>query len=701
MIFWKDADFTILCENFESRDKNKFKYSNLAAAFDIETSKVNVEGNKKIAFMYIWQLAIEDIVVYGRTWNEFRECIRKVKKELKLSSKYKLIIYIHNLKYEFAFFKNELTIQTSDFLARDKNNIIKCSVENVIVFRDSYSCSEKGLSEIGKEVGIPKLELDYNKIRTQVTPLSIEELNYCANDVKILVEYIRKLKIEYGTIYNIPLTVTQAIKRIINDKCKEENGYAQSLAAKLKDCKKDNFILDKLQKAFIGGLNYFNKDYKGVEESNVTGIDITSSYPAQILLKKFPMTKFNPIEAPKDYKEILNNTYYNSKPLLITFEVSKFDAKYSYLSFLSSDRKKYIKINEKRCKFLGNKLISSQAPIKLCLNDIDFKLFLEFYNFEEEEIIIETVYASHYGYLPKYIIDTIVELYHQKNCLKKKHKKIKKYRKLTYEEKAEYDFIKSLLNRIYGVFVQDPIATNYEFDKLKGVVEEKGEEHINRKCPVLYQWGVWVTSWGRYELLNLFKKITVRLQPNGEENYIDDVLYMDTDSIKYKNKNPYATIVSQYNDKVNKDIKKFCSLNEINFDILKGIGTFDFEEYKCFKTIGLKRYCFIDENDRFEYHISGLPNDNKYFDDLKTNSEKMAAVNVNMELDEETACKHQARYYTQDVETIVEDYLGNVSKVSVKSYCIITDIGFKNKSIDFIIDTAENLDKSGLKKLLK
>ena len=79
----------------------------------------------------------------------------------------------------------------------------------------------------------------------------------------------------------------------------------------------------------------------------------------------------------------------------------------------------------------------------------------------------------------------------------------------------------------------------------------------------------------------------------------------------------------------------------------------------------------------------------------------MAAVNVNMELDEETACKHQTRYYTKDVETMVEDYLGNVSKVNVKSYCIITDIGFKNKSIDFIIDTAENVDKAEFKKLLK
>lgn len=699
MIFWKDADLTALCEKFEERDKNKFKYSNLAAAFDIETSKVNIEGNKKIAFMYIWQLAIEDIVVYGRTWEEFRECIKKLKKELKLSSKYRLIVYVHNLKYEFAFFKKEITIQTSDFLARDKNNIIKCSVENVIVFRDNYSCSEKGLSELGKEVGIPKLELDYNKIRTEITPLSNEELDYSANDVTILVEYIRKLKNKYGSVYNIPLTVTQAVKRIINSHCKEENDYTQSLKAKLKDCKKDNLILDKLQKSFIGGFNYFNKDMQDVEEQNVTGIDITSSYPAQMLLKKFPMTKFTPIEVPKDYNDIVNNMYYNSKPLLITFEVSNLDAKYSYVSFLSSDRENYIIINEKKSKFLGNRLISSQEPITLCLNDVDFKLFLEFYKFEE--ITIHSVYASHYGYLPKYIIDTIVELYHQKNCLKKKHKKIKKYRKLTNEEKAEYDFIKSLLNRIYGVFVQDPVATNYEFDKIKGVVEDKGEERINRKCPVLYQWGVWVTSWGRYELLNLFKKITVRLQPNGEEKYIDDVLYMDTDSIKYKNNKFYNTIVSQYNNKVNKDIKKFCSLNEIDFDILKGIGTFDFEEYKTFKTIGLKRYCFVDQNDRFEYHISGLPNDNKYFDDLKTNSERMAAVNVNMELDEETACKHQTRYYTKDVETMVEDYLGNVSKVNVKSYCIITDIGFKNKSIDFIIDTAENVDKAEFKKILK
>lgn len=698
LIYWKDADFTALCESFENDDKHKFKYSNLAAAFDIETSTAVIEDNKKIAFMYIWQLAVEKIVVYGRTWEEFRNCIKKLRKELKLSSKYKLITYVHNLKYEFSFFKNEVEIQPYDFLARDKNNVIKCSVENVIVFKDNYSYSEKSLKEIGKEVGISKLELDYSPVRTHITPLNKEELEYCAIDVIILVEYIKKLRDIYKRIDNIPLTLTQAIKKIINANCKDEKNYKQIISTKLNNSEKDRLILEKLQKAFIGGVNYYNPDCRDLELNNISSVDIVSSYPAQILLHKFPITKFTPIEVPKDYNDIINKSYYNTKPLLITFEVSKLESKYPYLSFLSDDLKKYYKIDKHNTKFLHGKILSSNGSIKLCLTDIDYSLFLQFYKTEDIKII--SVYASHYGYLPKYILQTVIELYQKKNHLKKQLKKIKKFRALTPKELAEYDFVKSLLNRIYGVFVQDPKATNYEFDKLKGVVEDRGEKRINRRCPVLYQWGVWVTSWGRYELLNLFKKITVREQPNGKENYIDDIINMDTDSIKYKNKIT-NNIISQYNEKVNTEVKKFCNRNEIEYSILKGIGTFESEKYKVFKIIGLKRYCYIDEKDNFVFHISGLPRENKYFDSFKTNSEKMEAFNVNLELDEDTACKHQTRYYTKDIETTVTDYLGTSTKIFVKSFCLITDIGFKNDPTHHYIDLLNSTSHSEAKELFK
>lgn len=691
MILWNEADFTDLNPTY-NKDQ---RYSNLAAALDIETSQSICDG-KKIAYMYIWQLAIEDIVVYGRTWDDLRSCLNKIQDELKLNSKYRLIIYVHNLKYEFAFFKRELDLKTSGFLARDKNDVIKCDV-SCYQIRDSYTLAEKSLAEIGKEVNIEKLEMDYKKIRHTKTPLTPTELNYCERDVQILVAYIRRLREKYGSVYNIPLTLTQIIKRRIMDNCTDKKDYTSTLRTKLKDCQKDNTILVKLQSAFSGGINYFKFDLTDIKINNVTSVDITSSYPAQILLHKYPMSKFKEIDKPKDYRDIMTKGYYNTKPLLIVFSVNSLKTKYSKLSFLSADKNKYDYINASKSKFLGNKLLNSEAFVQLCLNDVDFKLFLDFYEFTD--LNVKKIYASNYSSLPKYIIDTVVDLYCDKQQLKNKYNKIKEKRLLTAEEEANYYLTKSLVNRIYGAFVQNPIAENYEYDNDSGDVVEIGEERINKRYPVLYQWGVWVTSWARYELLSVYKKIAIKRLLDGKRKYVgNNILYMDTDSIKYIDNISYDNIIAQYNADVNNRVKIFCQSNNIDYDLLKGIGTFEIEHYKTFKCVGLKRYCYVDNKDRFVFHISGLPTNNRYFDALKTNREKLDAVTSDMAMDAETARKQQVHYYTTDVDATVTDYLGNVDTVHVKSYCTIEDIGFKINQTDDLIDWLRGMDKKALQK---
>ena len=41
----------------------------IVTSFDIETTSYEQQG-EQMAFMYIWQFAIEDYVIYGRTWEE-------------------------------------------------------------------------------------------------------------------------------------------------------------------------------------------------------------------------------------------------------------------------------------------------------------------------------------------------------------------------------------------------------------------------------------------------------------------------------------------------------------------------------------------------------------------------------------------------------------------------------------------------------
>ena len=40
------------------RSKNKTKYLNIPAAFDIETSRVSINENLSHSFMYVWQFGI-------------------------------------------------------------------------------------------------------------------------------------------------------------------------------------------------------------------------------------------------------------------------------------------------------------------------------------------------------------------------------------------------------------------------------------------------------------------------------------------------------------------------------------------------------------------------------------------------------------------------------------------------------------------
>ena len=86
------------------RDSKNIEYYNVPAAFDIETSSFYQDENKH-ACMYVWQFGILNWVTYGRTWEEFIELLSTVIYVLRLSENRKLIVYVHNLAYEFQFMR--------------------------------------------------------------------------------------------------------------------------------------------------------------------------------------------------------------------------------------------------------------------------------------------------------------------------------------------------------------------------------------------------------------------------------------------------------------------------------------------------------------------------------------------------------------------------------------------------------------------
>ena len=95
--------------NFEVptiRTNKKIEYLNIESAFDIETTSDIIDGHK-VAYMYIWMFGIKlgNEVVYGRTWEDFTNLCERLQQIYNLNSERRLVIYVHNLGYEFQFMR--------------------------------------------------------------------------------------------------------------------------------------------------------------------------------------------------------------------------------------------------------------------------------------------------------------------------------------------------------------------------------------------------------------------------------------------------------------------------------------------------------------------------------------------------------------------------------------------------------------------
>ena len=153
------------------RDRKKLYY-NLPMSFDIETSsfyedkngiiytneqykKLNRNTGRKKAIMYIWQFAICDNVIYGRTWNDFLYFIRKLHSYLDLDNNY-IIVYIHNLSYEFQFMCK--WFKWFNVFADSERKPIKAETENHIIFKCSYRLSGYSLAVVADNLQTHKIK---------------------------------------------------------------------------------------------------------------------------------------------------------------------------------------------------------------------------------------------------------------------------------------------------------------------------------------------------------------------------------------------------------------------------------------------------------------------------------------------------------------------------------------------------------------
>ena len=641
----------------EVKTNKKISYLNVPCAFDIETTSMIING-EKFAFSYVWQFGIGlNNTYYGRTWGELLDFLQDLQDYLGLNENKRLIIYVHNLGYEFQFMRKYFN--WVNIFAVDERKPVKALCDLGIELRDSYILSGYSLANTAKNLtkhSIAKMvgDLDYSLIRHTKTPLTETELKYCEIDILVILAYIDEQLDQYKDITKIPLTNTGRVRSYVKNNCYYDNtNHRKSNKGKyiryrkiMSDLTLDIKTYSQLKTAFMGGFTHSNPHLTGITLNDVGSIDLTSSYPSVMCAEMYPMSRPKELN-PKSYDELKELM----KVYCIVLEVryTGLTNKLGYESYISESKCRNIKGAE-----INNGRIWSADSVDITLTDVDITIIEQVYNWEN--IALKNVLGFRKTYLPKPIIESILNLYQDKTTLKGVQGK-----------EVEYLLSKGMLNSVYGMSVTDIVkdnaiyddADNWDFEKVN--IDEEIEKYNGSKNRFLYYaWGIWVTAYARRNLWTGILAV-------GE-----DYIYSDTDSIKALNYDKHSAYVEAYNKNVLNKLYKMC--DELGFDPalltpktvkgeVKPLGIWEFEgNYNRFKTLGAKRY-LVQEGDKYSLTVAGLSKANgmQYIQEVCENdSEKIFNMfNNELYIPSNKTGKMTHTYIDNEQSNKVTDYLGS------------------------------------------
>lgn len=637
---------------YKSIQSNKkiFRY-NVPAAFDIETTSLTT-NDEKHAFMYIWMFGLCDTVYYGRTWDEFLWFMDEISSRLDTYQDKRLVVFVHNLSFEFQFLYK--LFEWHQVFSMKPHKPIYAVTNTGIEFRCSYFLSGLKLEKVASNLTAHKLEkqvgsLDYDKIRHHLTPMSEEELKYCAYDILILLAYIDEQICEYENINYIPFTNTGRVRTFCRKQTLYKNHESYSNLMKGLTLTEDDYT--QLKRAFQGGFTHANAYYSGKTMYNMDSYDFASSYPYVMVSNLFPMSTPEEVEIESD------DELYNYLERYCCMFDARFTKIYSITTFEHP-------ISESKCWSRKNVMsdngrVVEADSISITLTENDFFTIEEFY--EWETLSISNFKIMKKEYLPRSFILAILDLYGAKTMLKDVKGK-----------EAEYMRSKNMINSTYGMTVTDIARPEIMFQSTgEWKTEEQDLEkaihkyNISKRRFLYYPWGVWVTSYARR---NLF---------TGIYEFGNDYVYSDTDSIKVINVDKHMDYIKTYNEGVLEKLKKMCDTYAIDFDMVqpkapngkkKPLGVWDYDgHYDRFKTLGAKRY-MTESNGKISITVSGV-NKNKAVPYLveKYGDNIFDAFEEGLYIPPEYTGKLTHTYIDQEEVMPVTDYLGNTAVVHTYS----------------------------------
>lgn len=481
-----DADFKFIKNN------KGISYMNIPIAFDIETTSfINYSGEKQ-ATMYAFVFGINGKCIIGRTWDEFLLIINKVREFYQLTDNKRIIIWVHNLAFEFAFLQH--LFKWDDVFATDKRKPVYC-VSNGIEFRCSFILSGYSLEMVGKNLVKYKVEkkvgdLDYKLMRHSKTPLTDAEYGYILNDGLVVMAYIQELLEQYDNFHRLPLTKTGFARKYVRTECLYGGNKDHKKSGTFKAFKTYSGLMQSLtipnykvylqmKQVYQGGLTHCNSLYSGVVIDDVTSFDFCSSYPSVMINEMYPMSKpkLVKLKSFKEFEDYLQKyccmfyaTFENIKPKLFQEHI----------------------ISASKCWNLedyteDNGRIVEASRLSIALNEIDYRCIQRFY--EWDDVTIWNLHIMEKWYLPTPFVKAILKLYELKTILK---------------GSTDVDDIQRLmnakgnLNSCYGMCVTDVLQISRKYVDGEWVDEEPDIKGVFTKYNssksrfLYYPWGIWV-----------------------------------------------------------------------------------------------------------------------------------------------------------------------------------------------------------------
>lgn len=576
---------------------------NIPCSFDIETSSYKVMGNKR-ATMYLWSLNINGSTIVGRTWDEFVEIIDFIAEHMQ-TDKNILIIYVHNLSYEFQWMRNWLKIK--EVFALEKRVPIHVTLENGIEFKCSYKLSNYALAYIGEKL-IKKYNItkdvgaiDYSTVRHWLTSLTDTEIWYNVHDNQVVTSFIQEKIENEGGLQNIPLTNTGYVRQYCRNYCftqfaKDEKIIKKNKARYHERMKSLRIVsqceYDQQHDAFAGGFTHTAPNWSGITVFDCGSADLASSYPAVMCMKKFPMGRGTLLGqlTIEDVEFWIKEGFC----LLFTLILNDVEPLFKWENYISVSK----------CSILSDDYVANNgrvafaSKLQVVVTEQDWDIIKKCYKFKNPEFHNVRIYPA--DYLPRPFILSILHLFKNKTSLKG-----------VDGRETEYMVSKNMINSAYGMSVTNIIRDIIEYSNVDGwLTSEAGvSEQIQRYNNsynrfLFYGWGVWVTAHARH---NLWEAIF---------EFGPDYVYADTDSIKGVNFDNHLGFFDLYNFKIEKQLRAMCKYWKIDFNLCqpktidgekKLIGVWEREEtYRRFKAIGAKRYLFEYMDGSLWFTISGV-----------------------------------------------------------------------------------------------